>query len=399
MPYQPAPQPGSHPVDADTASFVKDVTSPEHIDLGLGRAAHSAAGGGSRSNASSGGAMQPAGAQPLTYAWVQVLWRWLQPHAKYRLNLFMGLPIVPVAGAKLAALQPLASSTVIAPSADWPPGLQPLLQQLGCEVLDSHPERFALPPLPDYAHAASGLGMLGALGAALRLPAGGAALNRSSQPDAGRLAGCSAADKRLLRRYLLQQRWFAAALQTPGAAEMQAAALGLLRQLPIFESAAATQADYGVEGPSVGSVARAAAVPNAEDGATPVAGASVAADVADAAVFVSVAGERYLAPADILPAVLDHRFIQADDNGAKVVLTDLLGVLALSSAAVYRRFVLPHLDAFPAATRDAAMQRLLESLPALLQQDGELAPLLRDARFVPNCKGELKVRIRRVYPG
>lgn len=324
----------------------------------------------------------------MTQQWASLLWKWLQPRTK-ALHLFVGFPIVPVTGNKLATLQHLQSSNIVAATSEWTPDLQRVLQALDCEILDTS-GRFVLPQLPEFVHAGSGPGILNCLTTALRIApsqdsdrthsAKGALSNsRSSvlksttclqQPDASRVESLATADKVLLRRLLLQERWFA--IQAQKDRGLTSAALQLLKQLPIYESAAAPML-------------------SADSEQSPVQAES-SADSNSQAMFVNLSCTCYIAPPDIHPAVLDHSFIKAEGDGARKVLTKVLGVVNLTSAAIYKQFILPQLSSYPPAVRNAAMLQMLHNLPTLLQQDKGMQVVLQDTAFVPNGQGALQVR-------
>lgn len=171
--------------------------------------------------------------------WLQSLWQWLgagrhslQPLAA------SGWPLLPVAGSQLVPLQPLPRSAVVLPSADaWQPGLSEVLGKLGVHVLDS--EGFELPLemlRGHHLHSASGTGVAAALAAALGLSHQAQRQQQQQQQSehlldtVGRL---TAAERRLLRSFLLQPTWFAAGTAAAPTAQLRAVA----RQLPLFELA------------------------------------------------------------------------------------------------------------------------------------------------------------------
>ncbi len=160
-----------------------------------------------------------------------------------------------------------AQTALLLPSEEWPSGLEGVLGELGCLVVDT--AAFELPVgvlvAGGYVQKGDGKGLLAALRAALS-----GSGNRGSSSGSGRVTAdsssssivdgpgavldvrpfgwLSAAQRRLLRAYLLQERWFAgqgAAVQQP--------VVRTLQQLPLYEvaatvAAAATAAAAGAHG-------------------------------------------------------------------------------------------------------------------------------------------------------
>lgn len=209
--------------------------------------------------------------------WLQSLWQWLgagrhslQPLAA------SGWPLLPIAGSQLVPLQPLARSAVVLPGADaWQPGLSEVLGKLGVHVLDS--EGFELPLemlRGNHLHSASGTGVAAALAAALGLSHQAQQQQQQSEHLLETVGRLTAAERRLLRSFLLQPTWFAAGTAAAPIAQLRAVA----RQLPLFELA--NSAPQQQQQQAVG----------AEDAATPAAPGFEP-------VFVSVEGNCCLAPA------------------------------------------------------------------------------------------------------
>jgi hypothetical protein len=173
-----------------------------------------------------------------------------------------------VQGGKLVPLQALASSAVVAPGAEsWPDGLAGVLQKLGCFVLDMAGFELPLEALLQHCvHRPSGVGVAAAVCAALGWSgnvATGRQLSSQQQQAAERVGGSLGLDDvRILRSFLLQQRWFSGSAGDDDAGVR--ALLLVARQLPLFELAnlsskqqaeAATAAAIAQQGTEEGSEA------------------------------------------------------------------------------------------------------------------------------------------------
>jgi hypothetical protein len=165
--------------------------------------------------------------------WLQALWTWLAAHRQdLRLLLSCGWPLLPVLGGQLVPLLPLQQSPVVLPGSDsWPAGLAEVLTALGVYVLDAASFELPLEVLSSHSvHTSSGLGVA----AAIR-----AALGRHQPPTAAAAAEAaaaklSAADRRLLRAFLLQRTWFgSAAAGTPVHQQL----VWVAKLLPFYELA------------------------------------------------------------------------------------------------------------------------------------------------------------------
>lgn len=194
-------------------------------------------------------------AQPLDVSWLRALWVWLAGFGEGVLAI-RDWPLLPIKGGKLCALRPHSQ---VLREGDWPEQVTQALAKLGCMLLDveGHGPGHAAAgeqPLSSVPAAAgsSGPGSAGnnasgvlpegllhsaALAAVVQAPTlqgvlraiqghgatgattgGQAALSQSQAAQA-----LTAAERRQLRAYLLQQRWFAAA---PAGAQLGAAADG-----------------------------------------------------------------------------------------------------------------------------------------------------------------------------
>jgi hypothetical protein len=173
--------------------------------------------------------------------WVQALWQWLaQPAHRpdWPVVARSGWPVLPTAGGRLVPLAPDPSSAAaVLPGGDWPEGLQAVLVRLGVAVVDTASFELPVDALVSagLAHPGSGAGVALALAAAL---GGGRHLETRTVEELG------AAERRLLRSYLLQPVWFQARGGVGGsaacgdaAAAAVAALAGIVRQLPLFELA------------------------------------------------------------------------------------------------------------------------------------------------------------------
>lgn len=178
--------------------------------------------------------------------WLQGLWQWLSARrTDLPLLLSCGWPLLPVQGGTLVPMQPHASSAVVAAGGDsWPEGLAAVLQKLGCFVLDTVGFELPLEALLQHCvHRPSGAGVAAAVCAAPGWGASVAAgqqLSRQQQLSGEEVAGSLTVDEaRILRGFLLQQRWFsgaAGAAAAGGDASMRGLLL-VVQQLPLYELA------------------------------------------------------------------------------------------------------------------------------------------------------------------
>jgi hypothetical protein len=177
--------------------------------------------------------------------WLQGLWQWLSARrTDLPLLLSTGWPLLPVQDNQLVPLQLLASSPVVAAGGDsWPDGLAAVLQKLGCFVLDTAGFELPLEALLQHCvHRPSGAGVAAAICAALGWGGYAAAGQELSMQQ--QLAGQAASerltvdDARILRAFLLHQRWFSGAAAAGAAGDVgQRALLLVAQQLPLYELA------------------------------------------------------------------------------------------------------------------------------------------------------------------
>lgn len=165
--------------------------------------------------------------------WLHALWQWLSQASRrpdWQVLASAAWPLLPVAGGLLV---PLAAEhtrcTVVLPGADWPVGLQSVLQKLGVSVLDTASFELPADALVSAGYVRSGCGV----GLALALKA---ALSTGQQLDTRSVEELTAAERRLLRTYLLQPIWFQQHTAATGAAD-SAALAAIVKRLPLFELA------------------------------------------------------------------------------------------------------------------------------------------------------------------
>ncbi len=194
---------------------------------------------------------------PARREWLQGLWSWLSApprHSGLHALASSQWPLLPITQRRLAPLHlPGAPSAALLPGEDWPEGLADVLQRLGALVVDA--EVFELPlaalSAGDHVHAADGVGVAGALSAALgpgRVPTRAAAAGGPSVAAAGSTAAAAAAaaalsasEREVLASFLMQERWFRSGTGA-GTGAGQAALLEVLQVLPLHEVASSAWA-------------------------------------------------------------------------------------------------------------------------------------------------------------
>lgn len=314
---------------------------------------------------------------PCIRDWLELLWRWLATHGP--MSSFLGLPLLPITGGRLAPLADAASSIAILPqpetfsrrTADANPAdaaastdpaaqLSEVFTQLGLQIVDLA----SFPNLPvselvrnGHVHCCDGPGILAAL---QRLSAatygrtvatavqghasadgiveaqssdasGGRGRSVLSVGLAARVAALAAVDKRLLRSVLLTEDCLtvltasghvkklggpaAAAGKPPPLPAEARGLLQLLAALPIFESARGAVSAGSTGVPSKVSVAE--------------------------SVFVPLYGTDtcYLVPSGVDIRVLgatSRGFVVAASEAEGLLMVSYLGVRAITAAETYR---------------------------------------------------------------
>ncbi|GLC59948.1 hypothetical protein PLESTB_001557000 [Pleodorina starrii] len=372
--------------------------------------------------------------------WLQLLWRWLATHEP--LSCFLGLPLLPILGGRLAPLADAASCTAILPpspegprqasaaaaeggggggggaaaaaAADPAAQLSELLTQLGLQILDL--VSFSELPVGDlirgsHVHRCDGPGILAALqrlsaatqqhpqagratGSAAAAAAGsadgadeGAARGGRSVLSAGltaRVAALAAADKRLLRSGLLTEECLTA-LAAAAAGQFRGGGGGAAGRPPPSQAEARALVQLLAALPIYESARGAAA-----GGGGAMAAAAAAAEPRFMSLYGS--GTCFLAPAGVDVRVLgavSSGFVVATSEAEGRLMVSYLGVRAVTAAETYRSHVLPALASLPAELRNAAVLGVLRGLPQLSSQDRGFGAWLAQVPFVPNNKGEL----------
>ncbi|KXZ55127.1 hypothetical protein GPECTOR_3g279 [Gonium pectorale] len=378
-------------------------------------------------------------------AWLALLWQWLATHGP--LSSFLGMPLLPILGGRLAPLADYSASTAILPppasflltvrpsaayettlpggggalpppeAAEAEPAAQlsDVLTQLGLQIVDT--AHFPDLPVPEllrggHLHACDGPGVLAALqrlslaiaqrqgrasvgGSGLTEGGGGGGSAAGGLPlgFAARISALPPSDKRLLRSLLLTEDCLGVLSGAPQRAGGSAACAPA--RLPPSEARSLLQL--------------LAALPIFEAAAAPVAAASSGAGVGGAAApeprFVPLlaaggGGGVMLAPPGVDARILGSLsgvFVLAGSEAEGRLLVAHLGVRPVSAAEAYRRVataashVLPVLSSLPPELRDAAVLGVLRGLPQLGAQDRSFAAWLAQVPFVPNNKGELHV--------
>ncbi|EFJ44918.1 hypothetical protein VOLCADRAFT_118510 [Volvox carteri f. nagariensis] len=296
-----------------------------------------------------------------TAEWIRALWAWLANREDV-LQL-ASWPVLPIQGGRLGTLQ---EKSLVLREGDWTEGVTSALLRLGCRLLDT-----AL--LEKAAGAGAGAAASPALQACVQQPslsgvmaAIAAAKARGARPTSGpmaepwsvRLSGLTAVERRQLRSYLLQSRWFTGS--TPPLAQE---GLDLLRSLPIFE--------VFPDPVPAASAAKAPPPPPAEP-ARAAAGSSASASAqqqqqqqqqqqpsqqqqqqaaAQLQHFTALDPKRHrLAPSDTDPRVLSSAFLRVDSPAEEALLERHLGVPRLSHPQLLQQHVGPRASELP---RDA----------------------------------------------
>ena len=191
-------------------------------------------------------------------------------------------------------------------------------------------------------------GLLAALAAARSRAGEGPAAGAASWP--ARLSGLTPVERRQLRAFLLQVRWFGpTASATAVAAAAGAGALAtagtlspdqlqLLRSLPIYEvyPSPSSPASTTTTASATAAAAPAASSPSATAGPTS------ASASATTALFTALDPARHrLAPADTDPRVLGPAFVRFDSGEEEGLLAGRLGLPRLGAAALLVQHVGP----------------------------------------------------------
>lgn len=316
-------------------------------------------------------------------AFLGVLWQKLQ--AFEDLQPFYGWHLLPVGSGLLHPLLPHEDSCALSTPAEgsWSPQLTAAVQKLEVRLVAQSPScRVGHPQLHCCLHPANGRGLLAALQVALGPAARGEWSARLQQ------RGLEASDRRELRRYLIQQRWWQPkrSSRTPDATQHNDASLvGALKALPIFELARDHQAPATVSrlsqqqsGSFDSLLHQITHHPSSES--TP------------SASFIDLIGSRFLPPTGLtLTKALPDDFIMFGDSEQLVVYIRTLGVKQPNQAALFRNHLLPRLAEMEDPLRDAVLVDMLHQLPTILGEDSTMAVHLGSLAFVPTADGNLQM--------
>lgn len=197
------------------------------------------------------------GGQAAWAAWLPRLWRWLAARADAAA--LTSWPLVPLLGGALMALE--APPRALRGGGAWHESLVSALTRMGCPLVDeaalaaAEPGVAASPALQLFSQPGTAGGVLEAIGAAAvaASDADGAGAGGPTQAAwRARLSGLTPAERRQLRSFLLQARWFGGVADGTGTGRRGAAAAAaaaaeaapgllpeqtsVLRKLPIYET-------------------------------------------------------------------------------------------------------------------------------------------------------------------
>ncbi len=314
--------------------------------------------------------------------WIQKLWKWLatqQSNNTGNKTVVLALadwPIIPTTTGFLLAPEPLQTSILIAllpSSRSVDSSLLPVLNKLGCEILDSTRTSYSSSAAGEvqlFAHSADGAGVLRGL------------VNSYKQSTASKsmeewFGNVLPAEREQLRTFLLQQRWFTAAAQKNNLINEEL--IRFLSEMPIFPKAMSLPL---------------AMLPQ-EKG-----------DISTLkSYFTDVSSQqRYMIPHDLhaalssCEALLHHpSLLRSCGREADGILLDRLGVKQLTKAEFYKKYVLTALPLLPLPVAQTVSIQLLRELPVLHQADPTLVVLLRDTPLVTTVDGTAVTVASKLY--
>eukprot|EP00897_Mesotaenium_endlicherianum_P007203 jgi/Mesen1/6510/ME000332S05518 len=236
-----------------------------------------------------------------------------------------------------------------------------LLRKVGCKLLRSDIPAIEHAQLRAFVHDASAAGLLDALLSVTR---------RCHVSPVELLSGLTDGERKVLRTFLYDARWYAGNSMTRARVEV-------FRSLSIFESYG--PAERGSTAPREGTSFAATAARAKES----------APCVQPPSVFSSLAGRGafFLAPEGADEALLGPQFLKCASERESSVLTGPLGVPRLSRASFYKIQVLARLQELPAETRDRTMLAILQELPQLCGADSSMREAVVQLAFVPIDSG------------
>ncbi len=202
--------------------------------------------------------------------------------------------------------------------------------------------------LISYSNGPEGVGILACLDNCFKA-------SKASSTDSW-LRPLSSAARRMLRAFLLQPKWYGS--KKGQQQVLEAAALGFLLRLPIFEPA-------GVEGGNE--------------------------------TFRTLEAARFVVPTDLQPApaawasIIDgEAFVGAASADERCVLLQHIQLAEISKAQLYRSELFGRVAALRPVARDAMFLQLLQELPLLQHSDPTFSRDLGALKFVSTSNGELK---------
>ncbi|PKA59238.1 E3 ubiquitin-protein ligase MUL1 [Apostasia shenzhenica] len=256
--------------------------------------------------------------------WMVLLWSYLKASCN-DLSIFSSWPILPVKNDFL--LQLTENSTIIKDN-DWSENLYSLLQKLGCHIL-----MFELPidhpQLTNFVHDATAFGILNAIqGASCQL-----------QGINDLFLNASRAERRELRSFILQSKWFSR--DQIGLKQIE-----IIKSLPVFES-------YSNEHP------------------------------------VSLTNPvKWLKPSCVHEDLLDENFIKTDSDTEKRILQSHLGIREATKVEFYKKFVLHRIQNF--MKEPSILFAILLDVQQLVEEDDSIRYALSDIPFVLAADGSWK---------
>lgn len=272
-------------------------------------------------------------------AWMELLWRFLN-YSCQDLAIFSDWPLLPTSDGQLLRL--IRNSRVLRDDG-WSENMVGVLQKAQCAILRSNMQ-INHPALGDYVHDASAVGVLDSLRAAS---------SGHLQSLALQLQHSSDGERRELRSFLFQSKWFASG-------KMDARRIEVLRVLPVFESYSS--------------------------------GAHKFVDLPE--------GKRWFAPDGIDEGLLGSSFIRPESQKEEEVLTLFLGVKKLSKSAFYQDHMFSNISQIPVAVSTQAMVAAILDFEKLVQEDPAIEEIMARLPFVLTASGSLEAprRYYNLYP-
>eukprot|EP00854_Cymbomonas_tetramitiformis_P005340 gene5340-6483_t len=281
-------------------------------------------------------------------ALLRALWQRLQECTDLRF--FEDWPLLPTSTGTLyrMARRCAAGSRVLRDAPWWTPELRAAIHKAGCLVVSGAMTWAEHPALGAYVHAATAGGLLAAL---RNVAVGGLA----GVPLL--LVTATVAERRALRAFLCQLRWF------EGPEALSSEQCDVMRHLAVFETygggSAPAEGNGDVEPRFVG----------LHDDSQPA---------------------RMLPPAETEEVLLSDRFLRADNVRQGELMSQFLGVPLLSRVDFLKRYVFQHVEGMEVELRNRTMQAVLRDLPALQAQDRTMQAAVSQLRFVPTPAGGLQ---------